>query len=226
MTNVSRTNRNGKRPKSDLYPTPAEATRAFVRHEYRALRRATTAPIWEPAAGEGDLAIVLRAVGLPVYMSDLYVRPGHARVLPDCRDFMAAKMLPTPGTPIITNPPYSVGDSGDEFVRHALRLRPRYAAFFLPITFLAGLNRADLIEGSIGGLRLARVLVLSWRCTLKPSRLKLKNAGVVTFAWYVWTRGHRGPFTVHRLYRTPEEQARYTGRAANDASPGRYRRVA
>lgn len=227
MTNVSRTNQNGKRPKSGLYPTPAEATRAFLRFEFGAITRATRTTrrtIWEPAAGECDLAEVLLDMEFHVYCTDLFPRPGRLINQPLRQDFMLVEKLPVAGLPIITNPPYSVGDSGDEFVRHALRLRPRYAAFFLPLTFLAGLNRADLIEGEVGGLRLARVLVLAWRCTLKPARLKLKNSGVTAFCWVVFERGHKGPFTVHRLYRDAAEQEKYTGVPALAA--GRYHRRA
>lgn len=231
MTNVSRTNRNGKRPASDLYPTPAEASRPFVAFEYEAIRRATWrgfGQVWEPAAGEGDLALVLLEAGFPTYVTDLYVRPGKLPSPPDELDFMSARKLPAKDIPIITNPPYRIGDSGDEFVRHALTLKPRYAAFFLPVTFQAGLNRADLLEGSVGGLRLARIITLAWRCTLKPPRLKLSSGGVTTFAWFVWERGHKGPPTHHRLYRTPAERARYMTKRALSGGPlpGRYRRAA
>lgn len=233
MTSVANTNRNGKRPKSDLYSTPFEATHAFIRFERRTLQhlarrdRRFAGRIWEPAAGEGWLAEALNLEGFETVESDLNLHPdtlwrhrGKVRQ----QNFMTTKKRRA--SMIVTNPPFSIGDSGDEFVRHALRLRPRYAAFFLPITFQAGLNRADILEGEVGGLRLARVLVLSWRCTLKPPRLKLKNDGVTCFAWFIWERGHKGPFTTHRLYRSAEEQVRYTRRAANENGKYRYRRAA
>ncbi len=227
MTNVSRTNRNGKRPRSDLYSTKPEATRAYVRFEHRALMLHAgrdlvfDGTIWEPAAGEGKLAEVLNAHGFATVETDLMrhadTLPSHVRKI-KLQDFMKTRRRRA--DIIVTNPPYSVGKSGDDFVRHALRLEPRYAAFLLPITFIAGLKRFDLIEGAVGGLGLARVLVLAWRCTLKPTRLKLKNSGVTTYAWFIWERGHRGPFKTFRLYRTAQEQARY---AATGAKVSTYR---
>lgn len=225
MTNVSRTNRNGLRPGSDLYSTKPEATRAFVRFERRSLRLHTDrdrrfgGAIWEPAAGEGKLAEVLNQEGFATVETDLHAHSdtllNHVGRIRVPIDFMA--QVRKSADLIVTNPPYSVGHSGDGFVRHALMMGPRYAAFLLPITFLAGLKRFDLIEGVVGGLGLARVLVLAWRCTLKPTRLKLKNSGVTTYAWFIWEQGHRGPFKTFRLYRTEAERARYAtlhGRAA------------
>lgn len=232
MTNVSRTNRNGKRPRSDLYSTKPEATRAFTDFEWRRLvfhaHRDSRfgGRIWEPAVGEGWLAEVLNRMGFETIETDKVL---HRTALPwhieriGVADFFTCDALLA--SIIVTNPPYSEGKSGDRFVRHALRLRPAYAAFLLPITFAAGLNRGDILEGEVGGLRLARQLVLAWRCTLKPTRLTLKNSGVTSYAWFVWERGHEGSPTVHRLYRSANEALRYAGRLEG-RGPGKYGRTA
>lgn len=192
MTNVSRTNRNGLRPTSDFYPTPAEAVRPFIAMERDAMFRADRGRVWECAAGDGAIAQELRSARFKVIESDLYV---HARVKGTPKLNFRADFLNSEGPrsrAIVTNPPFKLAD---DFVRHALRLGARYVAMLLPITYLAGLKRADVID------QLARVLVLAFRVTLKPKRVKLKNSGVVTYAWFVWERGHRGPATLHRLYR-------------------------
>lgn len=193
MTNVSRTNRNGKRPKSNFYPTPVGATRALIKHQRS---RLSNYKIWEPAAGNGRLGDVLHALGFFVTMTELrssasrrYMAPsrnhpgGRLEIKGGANFFKQKKLL---GKAIITNPPY--GDDCDAFIRHALNLQPEYAAFFLPITYLAGVGRTDLIEGEVGGLRLRRVLVFRERVTLGPEGLKLKNSGVVTYAWFCWER--------------------------------------
>jgi hypothetical protein len=202
MTNVSRTNRNGLRPVSDLYSTPHDATRSFVAFERRRLRRAAGRArlIWEPAAGEGWIADVLEAEGFATFETDKYRhprksgRPCERRDVYDCRARLADVA--------VTNPPYSNGFSGDDFVRHVLSLKPKYAAFFLPITFFAGVSRRDILDRLFCGLRLARVLVPVWRLTLKPRLVKLKNSGVVTYGWFIWERARTWTAaTWHRLYR-------------------------
>jgi hypothetical protein len=202
MTNVSRTNRNGLRPKSDLYSTPHEATRSFVAFERRALTRAAGRArlVWEPAAGEGWVADVFEASGFATIESDRYIHPRKTRRTVQRRDLfdVRARLADV----LATNPPYSEGNSGDRFVRACLSLRPKYAAFFLPITFLASIHRDDILDRLFCGLALKRVLVIAWRLTLKPRRVKLKNSGVVTYAWFIWERAKAwAPAVFHRLYR-------------------------
>jgi hypothetical protein len=202
MTNVSRTNRNGLRPKSDLYSTPHEATRAMIAFERRALNRASgrARRIWEPAAGEGWVADAFESAGFTAIESDRYIHPRKSRRPVIRRDFFDCRAREA--DVMATNPPYSEGNSGDRFVRHGLSLRPKYAAFFLPITFLASVGRRDILDALFCGMALKRVLVISWRLTLKPRLVKLKNGGVVTFAWFIWERAKAwAPATVHRLYR-------------------------
>ena len=178
MTNVSRTNRNGRRPRSDFYPTPPPATRALIAAEAAHL----PSKIWEPAAGDGDIGVVFQEVSLCDVVMTEYRATSRCRHVRGGVDFLREKKLLAPA--IVTNPPYRIAN---EFIRHALSLRPAYAAFFLPITYLAGVDRADMIEGEIGGCSLARVLVFRNRVTLAPRGLKLRNSGVTTYAWFIWT---------------------------------------
>lgn len=197
MTSVARTNRNGKRPASDFYPTPAEATLAWLCAEWPAIRR--LGAVWDPAAGNDAILLPLRAAGVKTVATDLFDQGGRAK---GRRDFLKERRLRAPA--IATNPPYKIASA---FARHALTLAPKYLALLLPITFMAGLKRCDVLDGKTYAPRLARVLVLAWRCTMKPPRLKLKNRGVTTYAWFVWTCGHVGPAVISRLYRPGDRGA-------------------
>jgi hypothetical protein len=95
----------------DLYETPAVATRALLRVEN--LPRW----IWEPAAGRGALASVLRAAGHEVLASDNYGVPSHFAG----HDFLAESELPDGVQAIVTNPPFQWAE---QFVAHALDLCP------------------------------------------------------------------------------------------------------
>lgn len=203
MTNVARTNMNGHRPSSDLYSTPHEATHPFVLFEMEALRAAVANDcIWEPAAGEGWIAQVLEIHGFDVIETDKFIHHRARNQPVEQLDFFTAMTVRAPV--IITNPPYL---DINAFIRHALMLEPIYAAFFLPVTFLAGKRRRDLRDAVVGGCKLARVLTLEFRVTLKPTKLKLKNTGVVTYAWFVWVRGHTGPSVNYSLPRAAEMTA-------------------
>lgn len=188
MTNVSRTNRNGQRPKSDLYPTPPECTAALVQAMPEVFKRG--ARIWEPACGDGAIVRVLQGYGCQVFAFDKFNHGPVNRRSCGGRDFFAEKKLLAPI--IVTNCPYNVAD---EFVGHALSLHPQLAFFFLPITFLAGTGRTALIEDA--GLH--TVFVLRNRVTLSPKHLGLTKGGVVTYAWFMWKRGFGGLPTIRRI---------------------------
>jgi hypothetical protein len=103
---------------------------------------------------------------------------------------------------LATNPPTARATPATASCATCLSLRPKYAAFFLPITFLASIHRDDILDRLFCGLALKRVLVIAWRLTLKPRRVKLKNSGVVTYAWFIWERAKAwAPAVFHRLYR-------------------------
>jgi hypothetical protein len=202
MTNVSRTNRNAARPRSDHYGTPAIATRALL-----AAVKIPGLTIWEPAAGRGAIVAELKAAGFKVIATDKYRYAGVA----GGRDFLRARKRRA-GV-IVTNPPYGELVDGkrknlvDRFIRHALELGPELAAFFLPLTFWAGLDRSDLLEGAVGGRRLSEVLIFRDRLTLTPHgfddrpdrRRKRPAKGVVAFAWFIWRRYHVGVPIVRRI---------------------------
>jgi hypothetical protein len=83
--------------------------------------------IWEPCAGGGQLARVLRRHGSRVIESDLVRRNRNQQPL----DFLEAEF--SLATAIVTNPPYRIAT---KFIRHALSLGVGYLAMLLKADFL------------------------------------------------------------------------------------------
>ena len=75
-------------------------------------------PIWEPTAGRGAIAKVLRAHGHAVICNDIvdYGFPLHME-----GDFLATTAMPAGCEAIVTNPPFR---KFEHFVAHALELSP------------------------------------------------------------------------------------------------------
>jgi hypothetical protein len=188
--------RNQRHPHSerghDLYETPAVATEALLRVEQ--LPRL----IWEPAAGRGAIANVLRAHGHEVIASDLidygvpgqgvfdFLRTGNASDL-DC---------------IVTNPPFKIAQA---FVEHALLLCPK-VIMLLRLAFLESERRCDILDDA----GLARVHVFRKRLPMmhRDSYTGPKANSGMAFAWMVWERGHRGPAQLRRLSWEDDRDAR------------------
>lgn len=217
MTNVSRTNRNGQRPASDLYQTPVEATLALVRAMGDVLRRGVK--VWEPACGKLAIVEVLVRHGIGVVYGDKFQHLTAGTKLPFSGAYKLAhrcvfeerRLL---AAIVMTNPPYGKPDGqggidniADEFIRHILGLGPDYAIFFLPLGYWQGVNRTDLLEHS----GLWRVYILRDRCALYPEHIKRKDGAVTPYAWFVWKRGYKGAPTPIRISLAKEPKM---GRAA------------
>lgn len=98
-------------------------------------------PIWEAAAGAGQLSDRLAALGCQV-VHETDLEPRHERVSP--LDFLAVDQAPPHVGAIVTNPPF---DILDDIARQALRLmQPNGGKVVLlaRLEWMTGLNRADL----------------------------------------------------------------------------------
>lgn len=183
MSAVTKTRPLGKqgRPKDDFYPTPPGAVRPLLIVEHLA------GPLWECACGDGAIAKVLAAAGHQVIATDLNNHGfGQAGI-----DFLMERRLLAPT--IITNPPYKLANA---FVRHAHALGAASIIMLLPLTFLEGVQRSDIIED----MGLARVHVFRNRVTMYPGYHEGKKGNSpIAFAWFVWLRGHTTAPTIHRL---------------------------
>ena len=171
----------------DLYETPACATEALLRH----VRLPWS--IWEPAAGRGAIARVLRAAGHNVVSSDLVAYPGADADIATSVDFLRVRMRPigVAVEAIVTNPPYGDG-LRDAFIRHGLRLGLPVVAL-LPLGTLAGDGRSDLIDD-----HLAEVLIGRERLPMmhRDGWQGPRASSAIAFAWFVWDRSHGGPPTL------------------------------
>ena len=171
---------------NDLYETPSVATDALLEVEVTLPRR-----IWEPAAGRGAIAKVLRARGHDVVAADL-VDYGELEQQSG-RDFLMESRLPEGVEAIVTNPPYKLAD---QFVAHALDLCPR-VIMLLRLAFFESVRRTHILENR----GLARVHVFRKRLPMmhRDGWEGRKGNSGMAFAWFVWDRAHIGPAMLHRI---------------------------
>jgi hypothetical protein len=187
---VNHFTQSGRHPLSergaDLYSTPACAVEA--------LRRVERIPhwVWEPAAGRGAIAHVLRDRGHAVVCSDVVAYDGFK--LHFAADFLKTTKAPVHCETIVSNPPYQIAN---EFARHAVDLVPK-VYLLLRLVFLESVRRTDILEHRnlacvhIFRNRLPFLHRDDWDGPRSPS-------SAIAFAWYVWDRDHRGPATINRI---------------------------
>ena len=167
----------------DLCQTPACAVEALLRVELLPLW------VWEPAAGRGAIARVLRDAGHVVIASDL-IDYGN---LDFVRDFLAESKMLAGCEAICTNPPYQ---HADKFAEHALDLAPK-VYLLLRLAFLESIRRTAILEHR----GLARVHVFRNRLPMlhRDSWTGPRASSAIAFAWFCWDRNHSGPTTIDRI---------------------------
>jgi hypothetical protein len=182
VTGQSGRHSNAER-KLDLYETPECATRALLRAENLPAR------IWEPAAGRGAIARVLRWRGHEVIASDIH----DYGDLHFVGDFLQVEKAPPHVEAIVTNPPFRLAA---EFVAHGLRLAPK-VVMLLRLAFLESERRSSILDTG----KLARVLVFRNRLPMlhRDGWAGPKASSAIAFAWYVFDRNHNGPVILDRI---------------------------
>lgn len=175
---VGSSRNNGEREKNDFYPTPAYAVEELLKKE------SFIGNIWECACGEGDISNVLIKNGYSVYSSDLINRGyGEGNI-----DFLKQEKL---YSNIITNPPYKYAL---DFVLASKRQSINKIAMFLKTTFLESQSRKEMFEDTDYPLK--SVYQFSKRVTLYKEGVKMKNSGMIAYAWFVWDKGYVGKPTI------------------------------
>lgn len=157
------------RRRSDLYPTPPEVTVALL--QFLNLPKETQ--IWEPAAGDGDMAKTMWDCGMLVDETD--IRSGQDFLTswrPDDSEYDYDW--------IITNPPFSLAE---EFIRHASELQ-RPFAMLLKAQYWHAAKRMALFEEIPPNY----ILPLTWRPDFFFKERENGNGGspLMDVMWCVW----------------------------------------
>lgn len=151
--------------------------------------------VWDPCAGGGNVLDVFKARGHATVASDIVDRsPRHK--------FFRGNFLQCTKWPIahdrpldlITNPPYGyIKGIAETMMRHACNTIPfRYAAFLLPIEFLASSGRSKLFSE----FRPSHVVICSQRPSMPPGAMvevmgaDAYRGGMADYVWIV----HKPPF--------------------------------
>ena len=141
--------------------------------------------IWEPACGEGHIAMVFEKHGYKVRATDLIDR-GYGTT----QDFLFFNDEKFEGD-IITNPPYALAK---EFIEKALDViqTGNKVAMFLKVQFLEGKERKVLFKNHPP----QTVYVSSSRllCAKNAEFQKMIDGGgsAVAYAWFIWQKGYNG----------------------------------
>lgn len=180
---ISGGNSAAGRRQSDLYPTPPEVTVALLRF----LNFPSGVSVWEPAAGDGDMADVISQYAFPVYVTDIRDGTDFLQSCIDGADW------------IITNPPFSLAE---EFIRHAAELNKPFA-MLLKAQYWHAAKRVPLFEE----LPPSYILPLTWRPDFFFKERDGKKGGspLMDVMWCVWlTPWMKNVQTVYQPLPRPE----------------------
>lgn len=92
---------------------------------------------------------------------------------------------------IVTNPPYKYAL---EFVNQSKKLAKKKIAMFLKTVFLESESRYEMFLDKEFPLK--TVYQFSKRVTLTKDGIKMKNSGMISYAWYVWDKDYSGEPTI------------------------------
>jgi hypothetical protein len=169
----------------DCYDTPPCAVRALLKVEH------IPRHVWEPAAGTGNIASVLRAHGHEVFASDKLDRgcPGVFVF-----NYLRPLRMPLAPDAVVTNPPYRFAR---RFVELSLERAP-LVCMLLRLAFLESSARAGILDGG----KLSRVHVFANRLPMmhRAGWTGKRASSAMAFAWFVWDRNYRGPTLLDRIF--------------------------
>jgi hypothetical protein len=161
------------RRRGDYYPTPRWVTRTLLPHVPVFVEH-----VWEPAAGDGRMADVLRKHGFEVTATDI----------DEGDDFFDCSI---PCDLIASNPPYGLGGRlAEKFIERALRLtrkRRGVVAMLLKVDFDSGSTRRRFFADCPAW---SRKIVLLRR--IQWFKSETGNSSSENHAWYIWNWRHKG----------------------------------
>lgn len=174
----------------DFFPTPPWATRALfldtVEFPFEKTR------VWEPAAGEGHMAEVIRDLGCEVHASDVH---DYGRGY-DIGSFVGEgpDVARCPFRPdwVVTNPPFNLAL---EFAERGLREARRGVALLVRSVWSEGAERyARLFKINPPSI----IAQFCERVPMVAGRWDPKASTATSYAWYIWFvtdgPGHRTEF--------------------------------
>ena len=88
---------------------------------------------------------------------------------------------------IITNPPYKIAL---DFVLRAKQQSKKKIAMFLKTVFLESEKRYEMFQDKEFPLKV--VYQFCKRVSLYKGGVKMKNSGMIAYAWYVWDKNYKG----------------------------------
>lgn len=175
------------RDEHDFEPTTAEVTQGFLAHERHHL---VGEPVWEAAAGDGQMVHDLRQSGLDVIASDLIDRGCGAAI----RDFYAYRFEDRPARKMVTNPPFKEVNwqhGQGRWLLHALEvLKLDYMALLLP----QNVFNADGMTAIWRDHRPSRIYFICWRINFRNQT----SSNPASHAWFVWDRAANFPEPITR----------------------------
>ena len=169
---------NGEREINDFYPTPSFCVEELLKREN------FDGEIWECACGTGNISEVLKSQKKIVYSTDIFDY-GYGD---DFFDFLKSDRKTEN---IITNPPFK---NALDFVLKAKESADKKIAFFLKTVFLESADRYEMFQDKEFPLK--TIYQYSKRVTLYKGGVKMKNSGMIAYAWFVWEREYKGKPTI------------------------------
>ena len=164
---------NGERELNDFYPTPAYVVEELLKREV------FDGNIWECACGKGDISEVCKKYDYNVKSTDI-IDYGYGKQL----DFLSSNFV---ADNIITNPPYKMAL---DFVLKAKQQSRFKIAMFLKPVFLESNKRYEMFQDAEYPLKM--IYQFSKRVSLYKNGVKMKNSGMIAYAWYVWDKKYNG----------------------------------
>lgn len=176
----------------EFYPTPPWATRALcelVLERMPGLDELPDRTCWEPAAGEGHMAEVLREYFDGVHASDVFdYGRGYAK-----GSFVADKIglvddlafCPFVPAWIITNQPFSLSEL---FLARALEEAARGVALLVRTSWMESAGRYEAIFSRTPPTKVA---VFSERVPMVKGRWDPEASTATSYAWFVWDKTKR-----------------------------------
>jgi hypothetical protein len=174
-------------PGRDLYVTePKDIERFLIAAKKTNLK--ILDPIWEPAAGMGDISKTLTKNGYKVISTDLYpYEDGEIKIFE--KDFLTCR--DQYNKTIFTNPPFNIQE---EFLTHALSFGVD-VIFFVRLSFLSSIRRYKIYEK----YNPTYVYVYAARAHCYKNGDRSKGQNMIDYCVMIWKPPYKGETIMRRI---------------------------